>query len=64
MKPKFYSNVNQPNEMEKKRNYKELTLQVENGSFISLVFSINGGMGKEASKCYSRINKKLAEKKR
>ena len=37
-------------------------LQVENGSFTPLVFSINGGMGREASKCYSRIAELLSEK--
>ena len=51
------------NEMEKKRKYNERILQVENGSFTPLVFSVNGGMGKEANKCYSRIAEKLAEKR-
>ena len=37
-------------------------LQVENGNFTSLVFLVNGGMGKEANKCYCRIAEKLAEK--
>ena len=49
--------------MEKKRKYNEHILQVENASFITLAFSVNGGkIGKEASKCYSQIAKKLAEK--
>ena len=51
------------NEMEKKRKYNERILQVENGSFTPLVFSVNGGMGKEANKCYSRIAEKLAKKR-
>ena len=51
------------NEMEKKRKYNERIFQAENGSFTPLVFSVNGGMGKEASKCYSRITEKLAEKR-
>ena len=39
-------------------------LQVENGSFTPLFFSINGGMGREnASKCYSRIAEMLSEKR-
>ena len=50
-------------EMEKKRKYNECILQVENGSFIPLVFSVNDEIGKEASKCYSPIIKKLAEKR-
>ena len=37
-------------------------LQVKNGSFTSLFFSINGEMGKEVSKCFSRIAEMLSEK--
>ena len=48
--------------MEKKRKYNERILQVENESFTPLVFSVNGGMGKEANKCYSVIAEKLAKK--
>ena len=51
------------NEMEKKRKYNERIQQVEKVSFIPLVFSINGGMEKEADKCYSWTAKKLAEKR-
>ena len=51
------------NEMEKKRKYNERILQIEYGSFTPLVFSVNGGMGKEANKCYSQIDEKLAEKR-
>ena len=43
------------NEKEKKRQYNMKVLQVENGSFTSLAFNINGEMGRKASKCYSRI---------
>ena len=49
--------------MEKKRKYNERILQVENGSFTPLVFSVNGRMGKEANKCYSGIAEKLAKKR-
>ena len=38
------------NKQEKKRQYNIRNLQVENGSFTSLVFSVNGGMDREASK--------------
>ena len=38
-------------------------LQVENRSFIPLTFSINGGMGREALKYYSRIGEMLSEKR-
>ena len=51
------------NEKEKKRQYNMRALQVENGSFTPLVFSINGGMGREASKCYSRVTEMLSEKR-
>ena len=60
---KRYEECYRTNEMEKKRKYNERILQVENGSFTPLVFSVNGGMGKEANKCYSRIAEKLAEKR-
>ena len=59
---KFLQPCYRTNEMEKKRKYKELFLQVENGSFPLFVFSVNGGMGKEANKRYSRIAEKLAKK--
>ena len=36
------------NEIEKKRKCKEHILQVENGNFTPLVFSINGAMGKKS----------------
>ena len=37
-------------------------LQVKNGSFTSLVFSVNGRMGEEASKCYGSTAENLTEK--
>ena len=43
------------NEKEKKRQYNERVLQVENGSFTLLVFTVNGSMGREASKFYKRL---------
>ena len=49
------------NEKEKKHQPNMRALQVENGSFTPLVFSINGGMGMEASKYYSRIAEILYE---
>ena len=51
------------NEMERKREYNERILQVQNGRFTQLVFSVNGGMGKEANKCYFRINENLGKKR-
>ena len=37
-------------------------MQVEQGTFSSLVFSINGGMGRECQAFYSRLSELLAEK--
>jgi hypothetical protein len=42
---KVYSSI----EKEKKRHYCDRILQVEHGTFTPLVFSSNGGMGREAS---------------
>ena len=47
--------------MEKKRKYNGRILQVENGSFILLVLSCNGGMGKDTYQYYSWIAEKLTE---
>ena len=49
------------NKKEKKYQYNIRVLQVENGSFTPLVYSINGRMGKEASKSYSQIDEMLFE---
>ena len=34
-------------EQEKKRNYNRRIMNIENGTFTPLVFSVFGGMGKE-----------------
>ena len=52
------------NEDEKKRHYNERILQVENGSFTPLVFSIYGGMARKCQMFYSRLADLLAEKKK
>ena len=51
------------NEKEKKRQHNMGVLLVENGSFPTLVFSINEEMDREASKCYSRIADMLSGKR-
>ena len=51
------------NEMEKKREYNVCILKVENWRSTQLVFPVNGGMGKQANKCYFRITEKLAKKR-
>ena len=50
-------------EAEKKRTYGQRVREVEHGSFTPLVFSLTGGMGKEATICYKRIASLLALKK-
>ena len=50
------------NKKEKKYQYNMRVLQVENGSFTPLVYSINGRMVREASKSYSQIDEMLFEK--
>ena len=51
------------NEMEKKRNYNERVTAVENVTFMPLVFSITGGMGRECTTFYTRLCQMLAEKR-
>ena len=51
------------NEKEKKRNYNERIINVDNGSFTPLFFSIHGGMARECSTFYSRLSELIANKK-
>ena len=51
------------NEEENKKSYNQRVLQVENATFTPLVFSANGGMGRECSKFYSRLAEMIAEKR-
>ena len=52
------------NEREKKRQYNERTLEVDHGSFTPLVMTALGGMGREASRFYSRLSESSAEKRK
>ena len=52
------------NEKEKKRNYNERIINVDNGSFTALIFSIHGGMARECSTFYSRLSELIANKKK
>ena len=47
-------------ENENRRQYEEQVLHVEHASFTPLVFTIAGGMGKAAQKCFSRLAEMLA----
>ena len=49
-------------EKEKKRAYLDRIREVEHGSFSPLVFTVNGGMAKEASTFYKRLASILAER--
>ena len=51
------------NEQEKKRAYNERILQIDHGTFTPLRFSINGIMGRECQKFYSRSEQMIAEKR-
>ena len=53
----------QKNEEEKKRAYNERVLEVENATFTPLVFSANGGMGRECKKFYQRLAEMIADKR-
>ena len=50
------------NEQEKKRAYDQRIIEVEHGSFSSLVFSTSGGMGPTANVVYKRIASMIAQK--
>ena len=47
----------------KKRNYNQRIMQVQQGTFSPLVFSIYGGMGRECQTFYLRLSELLAEKR-
>ena len=51
------------NENEKKRQYNERVLQVENGTFTPLVFNVHGGMGHECKAFYQRLSELIADKR-
>ena len=51
-------------EREKRRQYEERVLEVEHASFVPLVFSASGGMGKAASCFYKRLAIMMSEKQK
>ena len=51
------------NEQEKKRAYNERILRIDHGIFTSLRFSINGIMGRECQKFFSRLEQMICEKR-
>ena len=50
-------------ENEKKRSYSRRVLDIEHGSFTSLVFTSTGGMGPECLRFHSRLAELIANKK-
>ena len=49
-------------EREKKRQYNRRIMNIENGTLTPLVFSVNGGMGKECSMYHKHIAEKISTK--
>ena len=58
------SKAYQLNEKEKKKDYNELILEVERGSFTPTVMSAYGGIRKEGNKLYNCLIELLLEKKK
>ena len=52
------------NENKKKRSYGNWVLQIENGSFTTLVFAANDSMGKECIRFYKRLAEIIARKRK
>ena len=52
------------NEEEKKRQYNQRVLEVENGTFTPLVFATNGGMARECRAFYKRLAEMISEKRK
>ena len=50
------------NAKEKKRQYCRRVLEVENATFSPLIFTTNGGMGRECQVFYNRLAQELARK--
>ena len=53
----------QRNEDENKRHYNKRVNIVEHGTFSPLVYSTNGGMGRERHTFYKRLAEMIAEKR-
>ena len=51
------------NKQEKKRDYNDIILQIDHGTFTPLVFLINVSMGRECQKFYSRLAQMIFVKK-
>ena len=47
-------------EAEKKKNYNQRIMQVEHGTFIPLIFSVNGGIAPEFERYHKHIMERIA----
>ena len=56
------SKIYESHEKEKKRKYSQRIINIEHGTFTPLVFSINGGMGKECEIFHKRLADKMEQK--
>ena len=56
--------IHKKNEIEKKREYNQRTLQVEHGSFTPLVFSCFGGMSRKCCRFLSHTAERLANRRK
>ena len=54
---------NVSNKNGKKRKYNQRVLEIENGSFTPLVFTLTGGMGRECKTFISKLAEKIAAKR-
>ncbi len=59
----MHRQLNSKFEHEKKRQYNDRIINVEQGSFTPLIFSSTGGMGREASMFLKRLATMISEKR-
>ena len=57
------SNPFEKHESEKKRSYNDRVIEVEKATFVPLVFSTTGAMGKEATNFHKQLATLLAQKR-
>ena len=56
------SKIFDQHERQKKREYNWRIMNVDNGTFTPLIYSVSGSIGKECSKFYSHLCSKIADK--
>ena len=58
------SRCHEINDKEKKQYYNNRILQIEHGPFTPLIFSIYGSMGRECTKCHSKLAEFWSDKRK